>query len=149
MITDDAGAMLRDQLGEPRNYVAVVESIASGFTRMIEIAAMAGLQHSGVGKYLSVLQHLGIVARDVPATARRPEQSKQGRYRITDHYLRFYYRFIAQQRNNLELGLTQQACRISRSTCRSSWVSTSSRNCVASGCCARETPGGCRSYLAG
>jgi len=109
MIIDDAGAMLRDQLGEPRNYVAVVESIASGFTRMTEIATMAGLQHSGVGKYLNVLQHLGIVARDVPATVHRPEQSKQGRYRITDHYLRFYYRFIAQQRNNLELGLTQQA----------------------------------------
>ncbi len=109
MILDDAGTMLRDQLGEPRNYAAVIEAIASGFTRMTEIAGMAGLPHSGVGKYLGVLQRLGIVARDVPATVRRPEQSKKGRYRITDHYLRFYYRFIAPQRNNLELGLTQQA----------------------------------------
>lgn len=111
MIIDDAGAMLRDQLSKPRNYVAVVEAIASGFTRMTEIAAMAGLQHSAVGKYLSVLQRLGVVVRNVPATVRRPERSKKGRYRITDHYLRFYYRFIAQQRSNLELGLTQQAWR--------------------------------------
>ncbi len=109
MIMDDAGALLRDQLGEPRNYVAVVEAIASGFTRMTEIAKMAGLPHSSVGKYLSVLQHLGIVERDVPATIRRPEQSKQGRYRITDHYLRFYYRFMAPARASLERGLIQQA----------------------------------------
>jgi len=109
MMMDDAGALLRDQLGEPRNYAAVVEAIASGFTRMTEIATMAGLPHSGVGKYLSVLQRLGIVTRDVPATVSRPEQSKQGRYRITDHYLRFYYRFIAPARAALEQGLVQQA----------------------------------------
>ncbi len=108
MIIDDAGALLRDQLGEPRNYVAIVESIAAGYTRIKEMAQMSGLQHSNVSKYLSVLQHLGIVAREVPATESRPERSKQGRYRIIDHYLRFYYRFLAPARTNLERGLTQQ-----------------------------------------
>jgi AAA+ ATPase superfamily predicted ATPase len=38
-----------------------------------------------------------------------PDQSKQGRYRIVDHYLRFYYRYIAPARSNLERGLVQQA----------------------------------------
>ena len=109
MMIDDAGALLRDQLGEPRNYVAIVDAIASGFTRNTEIAAMSGLQPSNVGKYLDVLQHLGIVEREVPATVSRPEQSKQGRYRIVDHYLRFYYRYIAPARSNLERGLVQQA----------------------------------------
>lgn len=108
MIIDDAGALLRDQLGEPRNYAAVVEAIAAGFTRSSEIATMAGLQQSNVAKYLGVLQHLGIVARQVPATVKRPERSKQGRYRIVDHYLRFYYRFIAPARTNLERGLIEQ-----------------------------------------
>jgi AAA+ ATPase superfamily predicted ATPase len=108
MILDDAGALLRDQLSEPRNYVAIVESIAAGFTRLTEIATMAGLPHSSVGKYLSVLQHLGIVERIVPATVHRPDESKQGRYRIVDHYLRFYYRFLAPARTNLERGLSAQ-----------------------------------------
>jgi len=62
-----AFADVRDQLSEPRNYAAIVEAIAAGFTRITEIATMAGLPHSSVGKYLSVLQHLGIVARMVPA----------------------------------------------------------------------------------
>jgi AAA+ ATPase superfamily predicted ATPase len=106
---DDAGALLRDQLGEPRNYAAVTSSIAAGYTRMSEIATMSGLQPSNVGKYLDVLQHLGIIVREVPATVSRPERSKQGRYRVVDHYLRFYYRFIAPARSNLERGLIQQA----------------------------------------
>jgi AAA+ ATPase superfamily predicted ATPase len=108
MILDDAGALLRDQLSEPRNYVAIVEAIAAGFTRITEIATMAGLPHSSVGKYLSVLQHLGIVERIVPATVHRPDESKQGRYRIVDQYLRFYYRFLAPARSNLERGLSAQ-----------------------------------------
>ncbi|OGO42380.1 MAG: hypothetical protein A2Z04_08745 [Chloroflexi bacterium RBG_16_57_9] len=108
MILDDAGALLRDQLNEPRNYVAIVEAIAAGFTRSTEIATMAGLEPSNVSKYLGVLQHLGIVAREVPATVSRPEQSKQGRYRIVDHYLRFYYRFMAPARTLLERGYTNQ-----------------------------------------
>ncbi len=108
MMMDDAGALLRDQLGEPRNYIAVVEAIAAGYTRSTEIAKMADLQASSVSKYLSVLQHLGIVTREVPATESRPDRSKQGRYRIGDHYIRFYYRFLAPARTNLERGLTEQ-----------------------------------------
>lgn len=48
-----------------------------------------------------MLQHLGIIVREVPATASRPEHSQQGRYRIVDHYLWFYYRVIATARSNL------------------------------------------------
>lgn len=109
MILDDAGALLRDQLSEPRNYVAIIEAIAAGYTRLTEIALMAGLEHTNVSRYLSTLQRLGIVERQVPAIIHRPEQSKQGRYQISDPYLRYYYRFIAPNRTTLERGFTQQA----------------------------------------
>lgn len=109
MILDDAGALLRDQLSEPRNYVAIIEAIAAGYTRLTEISLMAGLEHTNVSRYLGTLQRLGIVERQVPATIHRPAQSKQGRYQISDPYLRYYYRFIATNRTTLERGLTQQA----------------------------------------
>ena len=105
---DDAAALLRDQLGEPRNYVAIVESIAAGFTRSSDIAKMSNLQDSSISKYLGVLQNIGIVTREVPAIESRPERSKLGRYRIVDHYLRFYYRFLAPARTNLERGYSEQ-----------------------------------------
>ena len=104
VMLDDAGALLRDQLSEPRNYVAITESIAAGFTRLTEIAKMAGMDDGATSKYLSVMQKLGIVERQVPATVSRPAQSKLGRYRITDPYLRFYYRFIAPHRSLIESG---------------------------------------------
>lgn len=108
LILDDAAALLRDQLDEPRNYVAIVGAIAAGYLRVTEIAKMAGLSDTATAKYLTVLQNLGIVERQVPATVSRPEHSKSGRYQIVDHYLRFYYRFIAPARSLLEQGLTAQ-----------------------------------------
>ena len=108
VMLDDAGSLLRDQLSEPRNYVAIVESIAAGFTRISDIAKMSGLEEGSTSKYMGVLQKLGIVERQVPATISRPSQSKQGRYRITDPYLRFYFRFIAPQRALIESGRLAQ-----------------------------------------
>ncbi len=108
LIMDDAAALLRDQLDEPRNYVAIVSAIAAGYLRVTEIAKMAGLPDTTTAKYLTVLQNLGLVERQVPATVSRPEHSKSGRYQIVDHYLRFYYRFIAPARTLLERGMTEQ-----------------------------------------
>jgi AAA+ ATPase superfamily predicted ATPase len=52
---------------------------------------------------------LGYVERLTPATVRRPEQSRQGRYVITDAYLRFYYRFLAPHAAAIEQGRIKQA----------------------------------------
>ena len=108
VVLDDAGAMLRDQLNEPGQYSSIVESIASGFTALGEIAAMSGIEEGAASKYLSVLQKLGIVERQVPVTISRPAQSKMGRYRIIDPYLRFYFRFISTQRDLIESGRMAQ-----------------------------------------
>jgi len=123
VMLDDAGALLRDQLGEPRNYVAIVESIAYGFNRTTEIAKMAGLKESNVNKYLDVLESLDIVQRRVPATVSQPAKSKQGRYFVADAYLRFYYRFISPQRSLIERGRTRQA-RENIARHLSEWVGT-------------------------
>ncbi len=108
VVLDDAGAMLRDQLSEPGQYSSIVENIASGFTTIGEIAKMCGSEESAISKYLSVLQRLGLVERQVPITVSRPAQSKMGRYRIVDPYLRFYFRFISSQRDLIESGRMEQ-----------------------------------------
>ncbi|NJM40606.1 MAG: ATP-binding protein [Anaerolineae bacterium] len=104
VMLDDAGALLRDQLSEPRNYATLVENIASGFTRLSDIARMSGMEDGAASKYLGVLKKLGVVERAVPATVTRPAQSKLGRYRIVDPYLRFYYRFIWPNRTLIASG---------------------------------------------
>jgi AAA+ ATPase superfamily predicted ATPase len=108
LILDDAGTLLRDQLSEPRNYVAIIENIVAGYTRLSEIATMSGMNTSNASQYLATLQQLGIITRETPATVARSDQSKQGRYRIADAYLRYYYRFLAPARTQLEQGYTKQ-----------------------------------------
>lgn len=108
MLTD-AVFLLHEQLDEPRNYIAVLESLAAGFHQLTDIATMSGIDRSNITKYLAVLRELGYVERLVPATVRRPEQSRQGRYVITDPYLRFYYRFLAPHLTAIEQGRVQQA----------------------------------------
>ncbi|MCB8943990.1 MAG: ATP-binding protein [Ardenticatenaceae bacterium] len=108
VMLSDAVFLLHEQLDDPRNYIAVLEAIAAGFHRLTEIATMSGIDRSNISKYLAVLRELGYVERLVSATVRRPEKSRQGRYVITDPYLRFYYRFLAPHRSAIEQGRVKQ-----------------------------------------
>jgi AAA+ ATPase superfamily predicted ATPase len=105
----DAVFLLHEQLEEPRNYMAIIEAIAAGYHALSEVARMAGISRTNIVKYLSVLQELGYVERQVPATVRRPERSRKGRYVIVDPYLRFYYRFLAPNLGFIERGMVDQA----------------------------------------
>ncbi len=109
VMLNDAVFLLHEQLDDPRNYIAVLEAIAAGFYRLSDIATMSGIDRSNITKYLAVLRDLGYVERQVPATIRRPDQSRKGRYVITDPYLRFYYRFLAPHLTAIEQGRIKQA----------------------------------------
>jgi len=109
VMLSDAVFLLHEQLDDPRNYAAVLEAIAAGFHELSAIAKMAGIDRSNISKYLHVLRELGYVERQTPATVRHPDRSRQGRYVITDAYLRFYYRFLAPYAAAIEQGRTQQA----------------------------------------
>jgi len=110
----DAVFLLHEQLDEPRNYIAIIEAIAAGYHALSDIATMSGIDRSNITKYLRVLQELGYVERQVPATVRRPERSRKGRYVITDPYLRFYFRFLAPNLTFIERGMAGQAISLIR-----------------------------------
>jgi AAA+ ATPase superfamily predicted ATPase len=87
--------------------VGILRSIAHGARTQKEISVRTGLAQGHVSKYLSVLREAGFVERRVPVTA--SASSRQGRYHITDPYLRFYYRFLATRQAQLALGIQEQA----------------------------------------
>ncbi len=107
LLQEEPRLLLQEQLAEPRNYMTILEAIAQGHRVPQEMAASSGLKGSHVSKYLGVLQDLRLVRRDVPATVRRPERSRKGRYAITDPYLRFYFRFLARRQDDIALGRIQ------------------------------------------
>lgn len=99
--------LLQDFLSQPHNYVGILQAIAYGARLQKEIANRTGLASGHVSKYLSVLREAGFVERRVSVTATLG--SRNGRYHITDPYLRFYYRFLARRQAQLALGVHEQA----------------------------------------
>ena len=108
LMLTDAVFLLREQLVEPRNYMAILEAIAAGNHKLTDVARRAGLERTNANKYLSVLQELGYVKRLVPVTVRHPERSRKGRFVITDAYLRFYFRFLRPHLDDIEMGRVRQ-----------------------------------------
>ncbi len=104
LLYDEPRLLLMEELREPRNYFSILQAVAHGCTRQNEIAQAAHLPGSSVGKYLSVLRSLRLVERRVPVTETRPEKSRKGIYRISDPFLRFWFRFVHPFHDRLELG---------------------------------------------
>ncbi|WP_456398046.1 ATP-binding protein [Palaeococcus sp. (in: euryarchaeotes)] len=108
---EEAEILMREELREPANYFAILEAVAGGRSRFGEIVNATGLDKSLVSKYLTVLQRLGIVERNVPVTATR---SKRGVYSIADSYFAFWFRYVLPNKSYLEAGLAEEVWERSR-----------------------------------
>jgi AAA+ ATPase superfamily predicted ATPase len=102
LLQSEPRLLLQDFISDPHNYIAILGAIANGAHATKEIAEVSGLQNAHVPKYLGVLTETGFVERRVPVTDTGP--SRAGRYHITDPYLRFYFRFLADRQDQLALG---------------------------------------------
>ena len=109
ILREEVEFLLREELQEPRVYFAILQALAQGKRKPAEIANATGLAHGTLSKYLSVLQSLGLVTREVPATESAPEKSKKGLYAVADPFVRFWFRYVLAQRNLLEMDQTAKA----------------------------------------
>jgi len=102
----DPPYLLGDELGQPRNYAAILLAIAAGKHTPAEIQKATGIEGQ-VSGYLQTLRSLRLIERQVPATVQRPERSRRSRYIIADPYLNFYFRFLAPNMELIEQGRIQ------------------------------------------
>jgi len=96
--------LVREELREPGVYFSILRSLAAGNTRPNEIAQDAGVPHSGVNKYLDTLRRMQMIERRVPLTEKHPERSTKALYVLSDHFLRFWFRYVFPNRSIIELG---------------------------------------------
>ena len=99
--------LLQDFISETHNYISILSAIANGAHTIKEISLDAGLPNVNPPKYIGVLTEAGFVERRVPVTT--AGLSREGRYHITDPYLRFYFRFLAGRQEQLAFGIQEQA----------------------------------------
>lgn len=107
LMQDEPRLLLHDFIADTPNYISILRAIAADCRRQKEISGRTGLAQGHVSKYLHSLQEAGFVERRVPVTEQ--EQSRKGRYHITDPYIRFYYRFLANRQSQLAKGIQDQA----------------------------------------
>ncbi|WP_050033759.1 ATP-binding protein [Halorubrum halophilum] len=95
--------LLRQELREPATYIAILEAIAGGATRVTEIANEIGHDASSLSRYLQNLTQLAILEQEHPVT----DPDGRGLYRLTDDFLRFWFRYVATNQGTLEQGRTE------------------------------------------
>ena len=93
--------LMREELPSYGTYVRVLDAIAAGATRVSEIASAAGVRTSDLPHYLDRLMELELVRRIRPVLEKR-RGSRKSIYRITDPFLRFWFRYVLRHGTMLE-----------------------------------------------
>lgn len=83
--------LIKQELREPATYNGIIDAIASGASRLNEIATKNGIESNKCAKYLTSLMSLGIVKKEIPITE---TISKKSIYLLEDQMFRFWYRFV-------------------------------------------------------
>jgi len=104
-LSDEPRFLLQDYIRETGNYYAILSAIARGAHTPAEIRRASDLPSGHVSRYLELLLETGYVERRRSLTA--PPNSRQGRYHLTDPFLRFYFRFISPYRGQIAAGVRE------------------------------------------
>jgi len=98
--------ILREELREPRNYLAILKAIALSKNKISEIVNETALPKSILHKYLFILEDLHIIQKEVPVTEKNPLKSRKGIYKLQDQFFKFWFRYILPNKGNIEEGRT-------------------------------------------
>jgi AAA+ ATPase superfamily predicted ATPase len=107
VLHDEPSRLLVDDVRSPVQTMSLLSVIGSGCHRMSEIAARVQKPASSLTRPLGHLIELGYVHRELP-WGESLRSTKRTLYRLSDPFLRFYYRFVLPNQSLLELGQTRQ-----------------------------------------
>lgn len=100
---EEPNNLLKQELKDPASYHSIITAIASGASRMNEIATKTGLESSGCSNQVTTLIALGIVKKEYPIT--EPSTSRKTIYRLQDSMFLFWYRFVRPNTSNIARGM--------------------------------------------
>jgi uncharacterized protein len=92
---DEAAHVFDSFVSEAEVHYSILEAIAAGETRWNKIANRTGKNTASLKRPLDWLLDMDVVRREAPITEYPNPAPKTLRYRVTDPYLLFWYRIIA------------------------------------------------------
>ncbi|MDP2754230.1 MAG: ATP-binding protein [Nitrospirota bacterium] len=95
--------LLKEELREPRNYFLILKAISFGNTKFGEIVNYTQLDKTLVSKYLDTMAVLHVVEKIYPAGTDK-ERTRDARYRLSDNFFSFWFRFVYPNRSDIERG---------------------------------------------
>lgn len=105
---EEPSNLLKQELKIPQTYNGIITAIATGSSRLNEIATKVGIETSQCSNMLAALISLGIVKKECPVTEPR---SKKTIYLLADMMFRFWYRFVQPDISRISMGLGKMVCR--------------------------------------
>ena len=87
---EEPGNLLKQELREPQKYNDIISAIATGSSRLNEIATKTAIETSTCSSYIQSLISLGIVKKEYPIFNDTPKRTI---YRLADGMFRFWYRY--------------------------------------------------------
>jgi hypothetical protein len=105
---DEIEFVLKEELREPRVYFSILKEMASGRTALNEISQVVGLERNRLSRYLSTLERLRIIKRELPITLKAPHKSRKGIYTIEENFFKFWFEFVFPNRGRIEAGYEDQ-----------------------------------------
>jgi AAA+ ATPase superfamily predicted ATPase len=96
--------LLKNEVSEIGSYFSLIRVIANGNRKLSDISAAVGVKQTSMTGYLKTLIELDIIEREVPVTEMNPEKSKMGLYRIKDHFIEFWFKFVYPFGGQIETG---------------------------------------------
>lgn len=94
-------SLLKQEVREPAIYNAIITAIATGASRMSEIATKVGESTTTCTAYIKNLINLGIIKRETPYGEKT---SKKTIYSIEDNMFYFWYRFVLENSSVIARG---------------------------------------------
>lgn len=98
--------LMKQELREPMTYHSIIAAIASGASRLNEIATKTGLESGGCSNQLASLMALQIVKKEIPVT--EPPNSRKTLYALADSMYLFWYRFVRPNSSSIVRGVGRQ-----------------------------------------
>ena len=100
----EAEDFLRQEVREPRTYMAILKALADGYNRSSEIANIIGVDPRTMNHYIGILRELEIIAYRRPLGFK-----KKSRLYFTDNYFHFWFKYIIRNRGLVEAGYVKEA----------------------------------------
>ena len=101
---EEPSSILKQELREPAVYNSIIKAVASGASKINEIATKTGEESKKCSKYLSTLIDLHIVKKEYPVGL---ESGRNGIYGLRDNMFKFWYRFVPENITNIEADMGQ------------------------------------------